>query len=821
MILKWLKLHNIRSYTNAAIEFPEGTLMLAGDVGAGKSTILMAIEFALFGLLRGILDGSHLLRHGKSQGSVELCFMLGTTEVIVKRALKKVNSDVRQDSGHLIIDGRKQEYTASELKARLFELLGYPKDLVTKSKYLIFRYTVYTPQEEMNAILSADSEFRLDTLRRIFKVDKYKRIRENTVVINRDIREKIRELQGRIADYAEKSEAAKLLETQYKSAMKQHEELSRQAQKAGKALKEQQAKLAETEKQMLGYTEAMSKTASLDSSLKEIISSRTELKQEESELQQGIAKLTEKIGLMKLPAVKSDVHELEAELHNAELKFRELSDAAGKIRSELSLVRANIDSSNKQMGEIRASQAMLNEKQELLEKTGTGKTAELERQLETLMKGHEELLKDISVEESQGRQARQRLEQLRQANVCPLCLTELDKTHKHNITSDAEKTIQRCEARLQALSRKKEKLADKAQEMKLLIQQGRKSELKAAELGAQINELKSRINSRPALEKELVRLAKMEQSLLARDKEFREQKLVSQEKLIAELKSVLQQARKAELEALDKANLELMLKDRKSRYDAVLQRLQRLKQEIGKINKEKILLSQDIRKFGDIGSSLEKEKQRLAALQIEEKELSVRKAESAKEEESVSGQLKSILEELSRKELYRKQISSHLHLSNWMSELFSKLLETMERHVMVRIHQEFNDVFQQWFALLMEQENLSVRLGEDFGPVVEQNGYESDISSLSGGERTSCALAYNLALNKVINDVITSIHTKDLLILDEPTDGFSSEQLDKVRDVLNELAVKQVILVSHEDKVESFVQHVLRVVKHEHASEVH
>ena len=74
-----------------------------------------------------------------------------------------------------------------------------------------------------------------------------------------------------------------------------------------------------------------------------------------------------------------------------------------------------------------------------------------------------------------------------------------------------------------------------------------------------------------------------------------------------------------------------------------------------------------------------------------------------------------------------------------------------------------------------------------------------------------------IALNKVINDIIGA-KTKDLLILDEPTDGFSSEQLDSMRDVLNELGLAQVIIVSHEPKMEGFVDSVIRIQKSEHVS---
>ena len=148
------------------------------------------------------------------------------------------------------------------------------------------------------------------------------------------------------------------------------------------------------------------------------------------------------------------------------------------------------------------------------------------------------------------------------------------------------------------------------------------------------------------------------------------------------------------------------------------------------------------------------------------------------------------------------------------------LMTNIEKHVMARIQQEFNELFKEWFSMLLEDENISAKLDDSFNPIIEQNGYEVDLKHLSGGERTSTALAYRLALNKVVNDVISSIKTKDILILDEPTDGFSSQQLDKVRDVLEQLGVKQTIIVSHENKIESFVSNVIRIHKREGISEV-
>jgi exonuclease SbcC len=59
-----------------------------------------------------------------------------------------------------------------------------------------------------------------------------------------------------------------------------------------------------------------------------------------------------------------------------------------------------------------------------------------------------------------------------------------------------------------------------------------------------------------------------------------------------------------------------------------------------------------------------------------------------------------------------------------------------------------------------------------------------------------------------------------MIILDEPTDGFSSEQLDRVREVVDELNMRQIIIVSHEQKIEGFVDKVIRIQKNEHVSSV-
>ena len=63
MIIKSISLNNIRSYASPEpILLTTGVTLFEGDVGSGKSTILSAVEFALFGL--GEIDGHIYLDMG-------------------------------------------------------------------------------------------------------------------------------------------------------------------------------------------------------------------------------------------------------------------------------------------------------------------------------------------------------------------------------------------------------------------------------------------------------------------------------------------------------------------------------------------------------------------------------------------------------------------------------------------------------------------------------------------------------------------------------------------------------------------------------------
>jgi len=195
MILKKITLNNIRSYQNQEITFPEGSILLSGDIGSGKTTILLGIEFALFGLQPG-QRGTSLLRNGEKEGGVVLEFEVMEKQVVVERTLKRGKS-VSQDYCAITIDREKKEFSVTELKDRVLKILNYPKEF-TKKQNLLYKFTVYTPQEEMKQIILEDPETRINTLRHVFGIDKYKKILENVSILASKLREDKRMREGMI-----------------------------------------------------------------------------------------------------------------------------------------------------------------------------------------------------------------------------------------------------------------------------------------------------------------------------------------------------------------------------------------------------------------------------------------------------------------------------------------------------------------------------------------------------------------------------------------------------------------------------------------------
>ena len=680
MQIKRIKLKNIRSYLSEEIEFPEGTIMLSGDIGSGKSTILYAIDFALFGITRDLSGGS-LLRHGAREGSVELGFEVDGKDIVITRNLKRGES-VTQSFGSIVVDGTKRELTAVELKQKILELLQYPQELLTK-KSLIYRYTVYTPQDEMKSILLADDAGRVDTLRKVFGIDKYKRIGDNAEQFLKQVRNTIKNLREAAGGIEEKKH-------ELNNMREQQTQLSEDIGVAVGKLTEVQKKLQMIKQQIVIVEKELALHQEQQKELKVIETAMEHYKRDEQNSRKEI------------PLLESEINELERnvkgrELKNEEETIRHLEEKIKRTEEKIAITKSKI--------------------QECILKIQTS-----ERNI-------------IDIE---------------RLDTCPLCKQDVSLTHKKNVKKSEEEKINENRRLMKELETEEKMLINPIEQLKIEIEAGKKRQHERGLLALQMRLIEDKRN----------RLENLMNGLSSTTKQIEEHEK-KQRQLMITLKSL--QGKEKELTAF-RENFEQM-QDSERHF---------LMEKVS-LEKEKSVLERDMQK---------------------------------------------IIDEIERLEKQEKQMLELSRLHDWMDSCFVQTMEVLERMVMLKVHHDFDSLFQKWFGMLVESELMKVRLDEAFSPVIEQNGYETDYSFLSGGEKTAAALAYRLALNQVINNIVGVIKTRDLLILDEPTDGFSSEQLDRMRGLIDELDAKQIILVSHEDKIESFVNTVIRIEKQEHVSKV-
>ena len=157
-------------------------------------------------------------------------------------------------------------------------------------------------------------------------------------------------------------------------------------------------------------------------------------------------------------------------------------------------------------------------------------------------------------------------------------------------------------------------------------------------------------------------------------------------------------------------------------------------------------------------------------------------------------------------------------INEWLNNYFINTVQLIEDHVTHTINYRFNELFKEWFELLVDDTGKTVKVDEKFTPVIEQNEFEQTFEWLSGGEKAGIALAYRLALNSLIRQQAIGFRP-ELLMLDEPTDGFSKEQLTKVSNILSDIENKQVIIVSHNQEFTKLDQ-IINVTKENDVSRI-
>ncbi len=802
MLLNSIIIENIRSYTHEEIIFPRGISLFEGDIGSGKSTILMSIEFALFGL--GSQKAESLLAKKSESGYVILEFSVDGAKYEIKRTLKRKSDSVNQDpKNSWIKTGDVTEpLSPSELKQRVLQILKFNEPAEPTAVSRIFRYAIFTPQEAMKEVL--DSKNRLVTIRRAFGIEDYSIAEINAREITSEIRLFMAVLQQKFSNISDLecqiNESERMIisvNSDITKLQQQKKEFEGMESIKSVELKELQTKNNEKTKLESKKENIEEKIDSLKSQIKKI---EQEFSESEIELIQNTEKLSKLLEIKKPDTTKS-LPEIVLEIK----KYQSINNELIKLKSE----------KNSTLNDISKIKETLGEK--INSDIGTLKniSRDLEIEKNSLKRFYEELNGNLEKVNSQKIQKQTIMDSLEKeiaefsqlGNACPTCKQEITENHHHDLVDTKRKEIEKISLELKGITDSFFESKSKSNEIQSKIDSYDAETLQIQKILPGIQEYTSKSSKLVQIE------AKIKWISIEDLREFEgknpveyfselKDKVMQHESVMDKIKQIIDAKQKVERliqkNQIQAEQMELEITDKESELKQIITNLESFEDLDGIISKKESELNNIRRESTQTSSALAASQERLD-----------------NEQEKIVQNKKNIEE--SKK--WQKKFNLVSQYKEWLESFFVPAIIQIEKQVLLSILQNFNETYRRWYSILVEDQSKESRIDENFTPIVSQDGYEQEIGYLSGGEKTSIALAYRLTLNSLMRKETDSMKS-NLLILDEPTDGFSKNQLGKIREVLDELKSEQIILVSHEKELETYVDNIFQISKQDGISKI-
>jgi exonuclease SbcC len=454
MLPKRLELHNFLAYRAPDPIILEDLHLacLSGYNGAGKSSLLDAITWALWGKARGRSDDD-LVHIGQSEMQVTLDFVQDDRRyrVIRKRKLGKPRKEGGRAAGQSTLDlfgwdEERQGYTLiSEPSMRETQTRI---DALLRLDYELFVHSAFLQQGKADAFTNQTPARRKDILTEILGLDRWALYEEAAKEHLRKIEQEIEHLTISIADMESEIAEEPGLQRELELAREQLAEAEAQVHQAEAYLNEVrgadselwrvQESLASVEYNIRERQKDLSTLEAEITRYQERLAHFQEIVRDEAQIKQGYARLEE-------------ARAADSELGNKLRDLNEINQRIAKIEEQLNKARQEIDLEIRQLEtEVQRDQQVV-----MAGKNVLAQIAELDQhiaELENLEKQREEWQDQISHlnEEAAALRARndslkaemdeirQRLDMVEHATepLCPVCKQPLDEQHRHDLIAE-------------------------------------------------------------------------------------------------------------------------------------------------------------------------------------------------------------------------------------------------------------------------------------------------------------------------------------------------------------------------------------------------
>ncbi len=443
MKIESVELENIRSHTKNHINFSDGFNCLVGGLGTGKSSILYAIDFALFGEPIG-RSYDYLLREDADFGKVTVKFLKNGKEYVIQRALRRQNDRISQDMEQLkfLEEGKvTAEMKGEAVAEQLFSVTGFDKE--------IFREIVWIRQEHLKDVLNMTPTERQKRLDQLFGLSDYE-------VAWTNLRPVIAGL-------------------------------------------EKESGILQIDADVVGIGELTSRrndaTKEFATNENELTETKTKLLEAEKGVQQTLERLKS------LETVRRTNEQLHKEESSLQAKLSGVQQSSSRLNEEIERRTKRVDESQKRLANLNLQMDSYIEK---LREVGLPPKLTVEQLLDYKQTLKGEITGNLGREESlKGEISRstQRITNLVKENTCPLCLQVLSPEYKESLMQRLYKEVSDNKQQLVSLENITEKHENVQNIVETIVHNFQTTQTRTEEISGQIeDEKKSLVDAQNRLE---------------------------------------------------------------------------------------------------------------------------------------------------------------------------------------------------------------------------------------------------------------------------------------------------------------------------------